>query len=511
MPVYPHFVSPNELSRLALTASIFERGSPEVSWILPLLGPRLEDLSEVDGRIYSNKAPGGAFVALPAYAVTRLLTGPPSHENLRLLLYTSRLWLSSLSLILLGGLLWITARWLKGDSARIPRVLFLVLFATPLYAYGLLFFSHALSALLLFACWSFLWAAPRPRAETAYALAAGACLGLAVTNEYITLVPGLVILLGLPFVSRWRALALTIAGGAPFALLLALYQKAAFGSFTAISSGHERFGQFRDLSSEGLFGIGLPSLFHLAQILFDSSKGLLLFSPFLVLLPASYRWARRRLSRAQSLTLMLAPLSLLVLISGYPNWHGGWTVGMRYLVPVIPLAVFPLIFAESRLAEAFLAGASLAAVSLTTIGFPFVPEGIEYPWVSFGAHLLMEGLSAPAWTDLVLPRATGLLLWVIALALASVIAFGRKGPDVTALLGGATVWIVVAVLILSMKPLDPVERLQRSYIKELYFEQSDAMTREFPGARLPEGILSRRATERRLPPSSWPFSETEQP
>src|SRR5467141_3236963 len=69
IPVFPHFLSPNEFTRWAAAAAVVDDHTLAVNRFLPLLGERFEDLSEVDGRVYSNKAPGLAFVGLPAYAV----------------------------------------------------------------------------------------------------------------------------------------------------------------------------------------------------------------------------------------------------------------------------------------------------------------------------------------------------------------------------------------------------------------------------------------------------------
>ena len=83
VPVFPHFLSPNEVTRWAFAASLVERRTPEISGVLPLLGPAFEDVSEKDGRVYSNKAPGAALVALPGYLAARPFAGPPSATSLR--------------------------------------------------------------------------------------------------------------------------------------------------------------------------------------------------------------------------------------------------------------------------------------------------------------------------------------------------------------------------------------------------------------------------------------------
>src|SRR5437763_5662239 len=90
IPIFPHFLSPNEFTRWAAAAAIVDNHTLEVNRFLPLLGERFEDLSQVDGRIYSNKAPGLAFLSLPAYAVARLAVGPPSPATMRVTLTAMR-------------------------------------------------------------------------------------------------------------------------------------------------------------------------------------------------------------------------------------------------------------------------------------------------------------------------------------------------------------------------------------------------------------------------------------
>lgn len=508
VPVFPHFVSPNEFSRWATSASIVERRTVEVSWLLPLLGPRLEDLSEMGDRVYSNKAPGGALIATPAYAVARALVGSPTPDNLRFSLFACRLLVGSIPVLLLGILFIAAARWTGAPKERIPIVLFALIFATPLFPYGLLFFSHALAALLLFASWALLYVAPRGERNDRRAIAAGACIGLSVLSEYTTAVPAAILILVLGLSRERRRVPRVIGGGLPFAIALAVYQKIAFGGFFAVSSGQERLAAFRNLATHGFFGIGWPSPRILALELLDPSKGLVVFSPFLLLVPIWLYQTRGHLSRPASVSLVLAPVSLLVLFAGYPNWHGGWTVGVRYLVPVLPLMVFPMFFGKARRSESFLVGASVVAVMATSLVFPFVPPGIRFPWVSFAGPLMFRGLTVPAWTDLVAPRAVGWAVTIAVLGAAVMAATGSSDRRWTArgwIAAGLCAWIVIPVAILRIAPLGPVQRLERAYIEEVYFEQPGAMTRAFPGTELPRGIVRRRTTEEKLPPGRWPF------
>jgi len=502
VPVFPHFLSPNELTRWATAASLVEYGTPEISRIAPLLGPSFEDVSEKDGRFYSNKAPGLAIVSLPGYLAARPFAGPPSAGSIRPALYAMRLAGSTLPLLLLAALLSGTAARLGGETSRAPLVLCALLFGTPLFAYGLLLFSHALVAFALFGAWAALFLPGDPRTTARREVAAGALLGLAVLSEYPAAIPGLVILVAAAWRRDPRRLLRVGLGGLPFALGLLVYNRVFFGGFFQLSSAHERLSDFRTLAGTGLFGIGLPSLRALLGLLADPSKGLLVFSPFLLLWPRAFLTAGRVLSRPASVSLGLVPAVLLLLFAGYPNWHGGFTVGPRYLVAALPFLVFPFFFRGGGRLEAALVGTSVAAVTLTTLAFPFVPPGFPLPWGSFALHFFERGLVAPNVLHLVWrPLAIAGPLALVALAAST--AFSRRRAF---LILGAAVSLVTGLAWALAAPLGPAERLQRAYIEDVYFERPGVLEKEIARTGAPQPrLLARRDRERALPPTSWPF------
>ena len=373
VPVFPHFLSPNEVTRWAFAASLIERRTPEISGVLPLLGPAFEDVAEKDGRVYSNKAPGAALVALPGYLAARPFAGPPSATSLRPTLTLMRLAAATLPALLLALVVEGAALRLGAAVVRARFTAAVLLFATPLFAYGLLLFSHALVAACLFGAWAAFFvtgSGGRARRD----VFGGALLGLAVLSEYPAAIPAAVLVLCAAAVSPRRVFAIA-AGAAPPAAILLVYDAICFGGPFALSSGFERAVAFRGLAASGVFGIGLPSPALFVRLLLDPSKGLLVFVPLLALWPWAFPAARGRLSRPGGLALLLVPLSLLVLYAGYPNWHGGFTVGPRYLVAALPFLVFPFAFREGGALEAGLAGASVLAGVGTTPGFPSVPSG----------------------------------------------------------------------------------------------------------------------------------------
>jgi len=514
VPVFPHFLSPNEFTRWAFAASLFEHGTPEVSSVLPLLGPAFEDLSEKDGRVFSNKAPGAALVALPGYLLARPFAGPPSASSMRPVLWAMRLFGATLPAVLLALVLSRAAERFGASASRAAFVAFALLFATPLFAYGLLLFSHALVAACLFGAWVALFLPGDPSREFRRDVLAGALLGVAVLSEYPAAIPAGVLVLCAMIPAPRRGLAV-LSGGAPFAVALGAYDAACFGGVFELSSAHERGTSFQALASTGLFGVSLPSPEILLRLLVDPSKGLLVFSPFLLLWPGALRASRDTLPREARFALVLAPLSLLLLYSGYPNWHGGFTVGPRYLVAALPFLVFPFAFGKGGFLGSALVGASTLAVCATTLAFPFAPPGFALPWGSFAAFFFEKGLTAPNALDLVAPVAARFVLpAIVAVAAYFLLEGKREGKrdgrrrSALAFFCGAAACAALGLFLSKQISLfSPPLLLQRAYIADVYFERRGILEEEIARTGTPQPrLLARRERELDLPPPSWPFS-----
>ncbi|HRY44952.1 MAG TPA: hypothetical protein P5164_13495, partial [Thermoanaerobaculia bacterium] len=395
VPVFPHFVSPNELSRWAAGASLVDRRSLAIAPdVAAHLGPRFEDVAERDGRLYPNKAPGATLAALPGYAAARPFAGPPGPASMRIAVTAMR-WSAATLPVLLLSLLFARAALARGaEPGACALSLLALLFGTPLFAYGLLLFAHALVSLALFGAWALLYP-PDQRESPRREVAAGALLGLAVLSDYPALVPVALLMLA----AAWRRpVARTVRiclGALPAAALFFGFNTIAFGGPFELPVSHERFAAFRSLREHGAWGVGWPSVANLLRLLFDSSKGLFVLSPVLLAAAASTPAALRRLGLRAGATLVAVPVTLFLVYSGFPDWHGGFTVGARYLVPALPFLLLPLAFVRWGPLATALAGASTAAVALTTLVFPFVPPGFPLPWGSFAAPLLAKGLVAP--------------------------------------------------------------------------------------------------------------------
>ncbi|MGH9443634.1 MAG: hypothetical protein ACRD16_15325 [Thermoanaerobaculia bacterium] len=326
--------SPNEFSRFDLVVSMAERGTFAIDRELAEFGTH-EDRSDVNGHSYSNKAPGLSFAALPFYFVFRIFLGPASRSNMQTMLYLLRVSTVSVSVWLALVLLARRARKISPDGASSALVVFAAAFGTPILVYARSFFSHAWSAALLYIAFELLETEEGRRWNAALA---GLLAGWAVISEF----PVLLLAAALFGAAAWRngkRGAAFAAGGAPPAILLGIYNGSCFGRPWRLSYGYEWYRSHTELSHR-FFGFLAPDAGIAFRYLFSESRGLLFASPILLLLPLALLRPRGR-TRAAALCLGASALYFVVM-TGYENWHGGWALGSRYLVPMILLMVWPL-------------------------------------------------------------------------------------------------------------------------------------------------------------------------
>lgn len=497
VPVFPHFMSPNETSRWVTAAAVIDFHTIEVTPVIHAVGVRMDDLASYQGRLYSNKAPGGALAGLPAYVIARAIVGPPNPENIRTTLNAMRLLASTLPSLFLALWLHIVARRLGCPARRARVAVVTLLFATPLFAYGLLFFAHALSAFTIFGAWALLFSPSRSARND---VLAGALIGLAVLSEYPMAIPAAAMLLCALPILRIRGGLLVAAGGLPFALFLGLYNRAAFGSFFSLSTAHEQSESFRELASSGVFGVGIPSIEYLTGLLADPSKGLFVLSPALLLAAGGLRPAWRSMPRPAFLALLAVPLAILLTIAGYPNWHGGWTTGARYLVSALPFLALLLAFARDSLLEPILLGASVVSVSLVSLVFPFVPPEYPAPWITFAWPILREGLIAPNLLHFVW-RPLAVTVPFLLVGAAAAVSFPPRRLALVVL--GGVLSIIAGVLATGSSSLQ--QPIIRSLVQEVHFSDTGAIQRTLPPGPQRNRLEGFARAAKQIPPPAWPF------
>jgi hypothetical protein len=340
-----HVAGPQDDTRIALTRSIVE-GKLTVP-------DNLFDRAVYGGRSYSDKAPGISFLAVPAYALERAGGANPrprrwdSEGDLRL-------WLLRVAS---GGLLFLLGVFLVGRAAEglasgtgagAAAIFGLGTLASPLAA---TVFGHVGAGALGLA--AFLLAA-RPSPSNKLLLGTGLLAGLAVLVEYQAALIALAVLA----YARRRALWVAL-GAVPAIVLLGAYDWAAFGSPFHLSYRYVA-NRFAERQHGGLFGIGAPSAHGLEDVLVGD-RGLLLFSPVLVVAAFGLWLLWRRGLRAEAVVAAFVTVAFVLYDAGYFLPYGGNSPGPRFVAPALPFLALGLGPALARLPRTTLV---LGAVSV---------------------------------------------------------------------------------------------------------------------------------------------------
>ncbi len=321
------------------------------------LEPTLFDRAVFDGKTYSDKAPGMSFLAIPTYELERAagIAKAPSgwQDEGDLSLWLLRLLTSGVlflaSVIVVGRL---AERYVRGTGAATAAIFGTATLAAPLAP---TFFEHDAAGAFGIAAFALVLRSGGRRGTLALA---GLCAGVAVLFEYATalIVVALAVLCA---VRLGRRCVWFVLGGVPAAIALAAYDWAAFGSPFHLSYRYI-VGRLGDRQHHGFFGIGLPTLHGLSEVLFVD-RGLLVFSPVLVAAAAGLVLMWRRGRRGEALVAVVVTVAFLLSDAGYFLPYGGGTPGPRFFAAALPFLALGLPFALARFRRTTLA---LAAVSV---------------------------------------------------------------------------------------------------------------------------------------------------
>ncbi len=190
------------------------------------------------------------------------------------------------------------------------------------------FWQHGLAE-LLFVGLLLLLTAP---CSTPRAAAAGALCGLIGGNRPPdVLLAGALGIYGLVWAGRRRAAWMAAGAAVPLGLVL-VYNVAATGHLIGAYVIPQRPGFFRHDLLAGVAGL-----------LFSPARGLFVFSPFLLLVPAGIRIALRHRDRDRTLALVIVFAAIVqVLFYAKADWRAGYSWGPRWLTDLLPLLLWLL-------------------------------------------------------------------------------------------------------------------------------------------------------------------------
>ncbi len=264
--------------------------------------------------------------------------------------------------------------------------------ATIVFPYSSVFYGHQIAAALLFFAFYLLYRIRQCEISHHWLWGVGGLLGLAVLTEFPALILLVILsLYALWFLERKWEIAKLGLGGLPFALILGWYNASAFGS--PFSSSYRYLGRFPEISNTGFLGFSRPSLEALWGVTFSPYRGLFFLSPFLLLaIPGFWYLLRSPRWRGEAVLWLSLVLAQLALVSAWYDWRGGYAIGPRNLLTILPFLMLPVAFCvwtwrEKPLWRMLTWGLVVSSFGLVWIasvsGQEFAPVIIGNPLVDF--------------------------------------------------------------------------------------------------------------------------------
>jgi hypothetical protein len=276
-----------------------------------------------------------------------------------------------------------------------------------------------------------------------------------VALEYAS-APAAAIVAAAAFLRHRYGLARLLIGAAPWAFVLAQFHWSAFGSPWSTPYGHLENPEFvRDIAP-GWMGISPPTWERIYGSLLSPYLGLFFWAPWTALALLAPRWLRRF-----DLVPFAVVVYYLVFQITHALWRSGWTVGPRYVTPLVPFAALSVALAlrqAPRLIPVMsgLAAAGIAATGIASAVCQGFPLEVQNPLREVVWPLLAHGyLPRNPLQSLGVPGLWSALPYVGALAFA-----------VFLLLRGSGAAIAVAALVTAAQWLAPA-RPERGAVRFL--------------------------------------------
>jgi len=388
------FDSPTPVSRLDCLHAVVSQGTLAIDqW-----RTNTPDVAYANGHYYSDKAPGTLVLALPGFVTGTVLrqVGGLRLDSKPAWLLTSWAACAGIALMVAWGLLEL-ARFLRKLTASTAGALTAaaVWFGAAPLPYSTLLFSHAhvVACIALGLCLLqrvypgvFRPAEPgTPTEDRSRILAlSGFMFGWALNSEYTA---GLVVIgiLAACIGTKWRDYFCVCVGMVGPLLLIPVYSWLTVGSLFVLPYSYQ--ASFPEMKG-GLYGIKWPDLTTAWNLLFSPARGLLFWSPFLMVGFLGYPSLWRRAPQLFWLTYATPILHVTVISGRVWDWPAGPTLGPRYLAPMLPLLAIPCAFgAKSFPTTALLLGGwSILSTTLATLT-DACPSFDDHPNPLFDLHL----------------------------------------------------------------------------------------------------------------------------
>jgi hypothetical protein len=366
------------------------------------------------GNIYPAKAPGAALLGVPALWLAEQLGVVPSGVEGEVLATWVLRYGAVFPCIALGlfCLFWLLRNAGVSEGRRRATVLAAAL-GSGVFPYGLMMVGHATAGAALIGALTLMLVARSRHTATLAGLwlaIAGVVAGWAVLLEYHAVLGVLVLCLWIVLMppvrvlGRLGALVAFVGGGAITAGIFGWIHHNLFGAPWKTGHYYLMSAHNRESQSKGLLGMDGFHLDALVDHLFSPYMGL---APMMTWLLVGVAVALPLvLSRKSTYAGLGAAVGIVLIylafVSTLGQWRtmNGWSIGPRYLAPVmLPMAYVAgvgwdalgrrLPFAGAAFGA--LAAASMVIVGLTTAAYPSPPNSVTNPFGELALPLLDDG------------------------------------------------------------------------------------------------------------------------
>lgn len=270
------------------------------------------------------------------------------------------------------------ALWLYSNEVE-AYSLGVLLFATPLFPYSLLYYSHVLVAVLIYMAFRLIYDSHRTLPEQCFK--AGLLCGFALLCSFSSIVPLIIFGICTSFTEsrdRTRRFLFYFAGVAPFIIILAVYNQLIFGSPFAFLSHYE---------------LSYSTFSSLYEFSVSPSHGLFFFSPILIFSLFAF-FASEHGGTTRHFVKIATIVFTFIAVIGFAEKYGGESVGAINLIIIIPLMLDSFFDGEVEDYPSYFRGLLFAVsflfCTIPMLTYSFSPMELQFPHNSFWQPLLFE-------------------------------------------------------------------------------------------------------------------------
>jgi hypothetical protein len=423
--VFPRWADPNQNSRLDMVVAVVDDGTFQIDRYVS----NTVDYARVGDHYYSDKAPGAAFLGIPVYWGVSFIMDLPWVSNITESLAENQSFQATLnpegsgvftekvrfaiaqviiSLVVaaiptavLGVLIFKSLRCVTSNIPLRLGVSLIYGLLTPALAYAGAFYGHQLSALLLF--WAFYIALSKNPLSKRTLLWIGFLLGYSIITEYPSalIVGGIGIYVVIVLIKQGRPI--DIIWLAPLGIIVMAgwmaYNQAVFGG--PLTLGYSESELWANQHQTGFMSLSVPTLEAFWGTTFGRFRGLFFYAPItLLFVPGFWLWWRSGAFRKEWFLSVYSITAMFLFNSASVMWWGGFAVGPRYILPMLPFLAIswiypPLFWRRNKLfwwAASLMSLWSILAVwGLTLAGRSFPPDTINNPLVEYALPNWLAG------------------------------------------------------------------------------------------------------------------------